>query len=219
MRYVITGISSGLGKYLHENLPGSLGIDRDNYFLIEPHIKNEDIIIHCAFNKTNDIKDYNNYLDDNIFFTKKLLELGNRMIYISSIDVYLQNNIYSLFKKFSEALVHRYPNNLVLRCPALIGEYMKPNHLHKLKENKSIGLSGESTFNYILYSDVLENVKTDIVGTYELISKENTNINTIKKLFKSNTELGEYLYATPTQFKNPIKIKRTSIETIKKYFI
>ena len=189
------------------------------YFLIKPHIKDEDTIIHCAFNKTNDIKDYNSYLDDNIFLTKKLLELGNRMIYISSIDVYLQNNVYSLFKKFSEALVHRYSNNLVLRCPALIGEYMKPNHLHKLKESKSIGLSGESTFNYILYSDVLENVKTDIVGTYELISKENTNINTIKKLFKSNTELGEYLYATPTQFKNPIKIKRTSIETIKKYFI
>jgi 5-formaminoimidazole-4-carboxamide-1-beta-D-ribofuranosyl 5'-monophosphate synthetase len=96
---------------------------------------------------------------------------------------------------------------------------MKPNHLHKLKENKSIGLSGKSIFNYILYSDVLENIKTDIVGTYELISKENTNISTIKKLFNSNTELGEYLYTTPTQFKNPIKIKRTSIETIKKYFI
>ena len=223
MKYIVTGINSGLGKYLYENIPNSLGIDRINLNMILPHIGKDDIIVHCAFNKTNDITNHIKYLEDNIFLTKQLLELGNKMIYISTIDVYLQNNTYTLFKKFAEALVNENSNNLILRCPALIGKYMKPNHLFKLKENHDISLSGESTFNYILYSDVLDAVLIDrshrmAKGTYELVSKEPTNINTVQQLFKSNSKLGKYLYMTPNEFTNPIEIQRTSIETIKGYF-
>ena len=218
MKYIVTGINSGLGKYLHENIPNSLGIDRNNLDLILSQINTDDIIIHCAFNKTNDIKDHYDYLHDNIFLTKQLLELGNRMIYISSIDVYLQDNIYSLFKKFGESIVSRYPNTLILRCPALIGKYMKPNHLFKIKEGQDIGLSGSSTFNYILYSDVLDIISSKKIGTYDLVSKQNVSLNTVKELFESNSKFGTYLYMTPNKFTNPIEIQRTSIETIKGYF-
>mgnify|MGYP003135438405 FL=1 len=141
MKYIVTGINGGLGKYLYENIPNSLGIDRTNLNLVSSRIEKDDVIVHCAFNKSNEPIDLNGYLEDNIFLTKKLLKLGNRMIYISSIDVYLQNNLYAQFKKFGEALVSSYPNNLILRCPALVGEHMKPNHLHKIMSNETIGLS------------------------------------------------------------------------------
>ena len=114
MKYIVTGINSGLGKYLYENIPNSLGIDRDNLYSTLQQIKSDDVIIHCAFNKTNDIQDYYSYLEDNIFLTQQLASLNNRMIYISSIDVYHQDNMYSLFKKFGESIVSRRPNNLIL---------------------------------------------------------------------------------------------------------
>ena len=33
--FLITGINSGLGKYLYNNLPNSLGLNRDNFDLIK----------------------------------------------------------------------------------------------------------------------------------------------------------------------------------------
>ena len=97
---------------------------------------------------------------------------------------------------------------------------MKWNHLMKLMHNEpNITLSGDSTFNYILYSDVLD-VATlmNIEGTYDLVSKGNVNLHKIKSIFKSSTKLGTYLYKTPKQFTNPIELDKTSIETIKSYF-
>ena len=85
MKYIVTGIDGGLGKYLYETIPNSLGINRNNLNSILSKIDTDDIIIHCAFNKTNKIANYYSYLEDNIFLTKQLLELGNRIIYISSI--------------------------------------------------------------------------------------------------------------------------------------
>ena len=38
-KILVTGIGSGLGKYLYENLPNTLGLSRDNFNLI----KDEDI--------------------------------------------------------------------------------------------------------------------------------------------------------------------------------
>jgi len=219
MKYIVTGINGGLGKYLYENIPNSLGIDRTNLNLVSSRIEKDDVIVHCAFNKSNEPIDLNGYLEDNIFLTKKLLKLGNRMIYISSIDVYLQNNLYAQFKKFGEALVSSYPNNLILRCPALVGEHMKPNHLHKIMSNETIGLSEKSTFNYILYSDVLDNIFDKKIGTYELVTKENASLDKVKRLFQSNSNLGTYLYMTPKKFTNPIVLDKTSIDTLKSYFI
>ena len=80
-RFLVTGVNSGLGKYLYENLPNSLGLNRDNFNLI----KNEeyDTIIHCAFNKENIITDYEKYLDDNIFLTQRLKKLNyKKFVYI-----------------------------------------------------------------------------------------------------------------------------------------
>ena len=86
-KFLITGIGSGLGKYLFENLPNSIGLSRDTFNLI----KNEDYdtIIHCAFNKENNITDYFKYLEDNIFLTQNLLKLKYRFCLLQIISLLL----------------------------------------------------------------------------------------------------------------------------------
>ena len=147
--FLITGIGSGLGKYLYNTIPDSLGLDRNNFNFIKH--EDYDVIIHCAFNKENIITDHKKYLDDNIFLTQRLKTLNySKFVYISTVDVYQQNpNMYSIFKQLSETMMDK--NDLILRCPMMLGNTMKPNHVTKIKDNiESIGLSGESKFNYIL---------------------------------------------------------------------
>lgn len=220
MKYIVTGINSGLGKFLHEIIPNSLGIDRNNLSSVLSKINSNDIIVHCAFNKTNNITNYYDYLEDNIFLTKKLLELGNRIIYISSIDTYKQNNVYTMFKKFGESIICKNSNNLVIRCPVLLGKYMKPNHLIKLRDNDdTLTLCGTSSFNYITYNDVFKFITTtSLNGICDLISRDNVELNDIKELFNSKTVLGNYKYETTNQFDNPMYTSRTSLMTVKNYF-
>ena len=47
-KFLITGIGSGLGKYLLKHIPNSTGLDRNNFNLIK--YEDFDNIIHCAFN-------------------------------------------------------------------------------------------------------------------------------------------------------------------------
>ena len=59
-RYLIAGSNNGLGKYLHENIPNSFGLNRSNF----DEIKNLefDYIVNCAFNKETVVTDYKKYL-------------------------------------------------------------------------------------------------------------------------------------------------------------
>lgn len=229
MKYVITGVGSGLGRHLHQNISNSLGINRDNHHLISSNIDPSDIIIHCAFNKVNDIKDYYQYLNDNIFFTKRLVNKGNKIIYISSVDVYLQENPYTLFKKFSESIINKSSYNLVLRLPALVGPLMKSNHITKMidNNNNSITLSKDSTFNYITYDDVLNFVldpkSKSLSGTYDFTTLSTISLETVQKVFNLSVQFGNYTYNTPKFFPNPINkvwnnLNKTSIESLKETF-
>lgn len=223
---LITGINSGLGKYLFENLPNTIGLNRNNF----NEIKNMqfDAIIHCAFNKENDITDYKKYLDDNIFLTLRLKKLSyKKFIYISTVDVYNKtHNMYSQFKKFSETLIDT--NDLILRCPMLIGYSMKPNHLTKLKNNiDKLGLSKNSLFNYILMEDLLNFFKNDehfkYNGIIDFISNDLIKLEDLKKYFNSSTVLGDFIYTNTMDVENPIfkldeKYNISSFDKIKKYF-
>ena len=53
--FVITGINSGLGKYLYQNLPSSIGINRNNKKYLKSQIPSNATILHCAFNSKRDI--------------------------------------------------------------------------------------------------------------------------------------------------------------------
>lgn len=225
-RFLITGAGSGLGKYLHQSIPNSLGLTRYNSGIIR--YEEFDTIIHCAFNKENIITDYKKYLDDNIFLTQRLKQYDHtRFIYISTVDVYQENpTIYSTFKKFAETLIS--PQDLILRCPMMLGDTMKPNHITKLKDNiESIGLSGESTFNYILMEDL---VKFFVSGDYkkykgviDFVSNSLVKLEDVKEYFNSNTKLGDYVYKNDLDYPNPIhildnKYNNSSLGNLIKYF-
>lgn len=224
---LITGINSGLGKYLHENIPNSVGLNRKSNFEALYHTE-YDTIIHCAFNKETQISDYKKYLDDNIILTQRLKKLNcKKFIYISSVDVYQQNpNMYSIFKQLSETLMDE--DDLILRCSMMLGPTMKPNHCIKLLENiDKMGLSGESEFNYILMEDILKFINSRKYYSYkkpiDFISNNSLKLKELKNIFNSDTKLGNYTYEMNLDFTNPIYMldpdfNKSSKTNIKTYF-
>jgi nucleoside-diphosphate-sugar epimerase len=225
-KFLITGVGSGLGKYLLKYIPNSTGLDRNNFNLIK--YENFDTIIHCAFNKENIITDYSKYLSDNIFLTQNLKQIDHtKLVYISTVDVYQENpTMYAQFKRFAETLI--LPKDLILRCPMMLGDTMKHNHITKLKDNvESIGLSGESEFSYLLMDDL---VNFFVSGEYEkymgivdFVPKGTIKLKHVKKHFNSTTQLGNYVYKNSLDYVNPIytlnsKYNKTALDNLIKYY-
>ena len=89
-KMLITGVTSGMGKYLHEHLGGE-GLTRKNAEKIFSEHKRFDAIIHCAYNSKREVNSENlySYVCDNIALTEKLLDLPHKMfIFFSTVDVY-----------------------------------------------------------------------------------------------------------------------------------
>ena len=220
MKYLVTGIKSGLGKYLFKNLLNSDGLYRNNFEEISSN--KYDIIIHCAFNKKNILayNEYYDYLDDNVFLTQRLLNLPyKKFIYISSVDIYGNNNMYSMFKQFAESIVIKNNNIVILRLPVLLGSEMKPNHLFKMLKNEKISLSDKSTFNYILYSDLLNIILNyNFTNTiYNIVSNDTISLKYISNELNINPIFGSFIYNTPNNFINPVFTNKTSLETIREF--
>ena len=82
---LVTGIDSGLGKYVYENTEGAFGMNRSNAEKVIQDHRDDffEMIVHCAFNSSNDVSDYASYLEDNIFLTAKLADIKCRkFVYI-----------------------------------------------------------------------------------------------------------------------------------------
>jgi hypothetical protein len=224
-KYLIVGSNSGLGKYLLENLPSSIGLNRYNFEEVKKY--DYEFIINCAFNKELTVTDYKKYLEDNILLNLKIKNINHsKFIYISSIDVYSNEvNLYCQFKKFSETLMSE--NDLILRCPVLLGEYMKPNHLSKIKNNvESITLSKDSTFNYITYSDICKFLQhsefANYCGKIDFVSNSCLKLDEIVNFYNSQTKLGSYTYNSDYSFENPIynlteEFNKSSLQVIREY--
>lgn len=218
-RFLITGASSGLGKYLHRNLGGTAWNRQASEKEREKIKKNgADIIIHCAFNSEKDPKDTNQYFEDNVLLTEELTQIPHKkFIFISSVDVYPKNSnkhiedeivviknaegLYAKTKLLSEDVVKKNcPNFLILRCSALLGKDSRRNSLIKIiKDGKStLILSEKSVFNYILHSDVLDfiklSIRNDLVGIYNLASSKNITLKQVADLVKKKVTFGDYVY-------------------------
>ncbi len=213
-KYLITGTSSGLGKYLHDHLGGaSFNRGATNE---EP----AEIIIHCAFNRMRDVNSQNlyTYISDNIFLTKRLTKVPHKkFIYISTIDVYPQNtkkhveeeiinlnevsHIYGFTKLISESVIQNLCQNvLILRCSTLLGKDSKENSLIKIikEDHPSLTLSADSVLNYISHKHVLEFIKIatekDLQGIYNLASSENILLSQAADLLNKKVKFGDFIY-------------------------
>ena len=227
-KILVTGTKSGLGKYIYENTTNSISLIREN----RTDVMNDeyDLIIHCAFHsdRGDDINDYYDYVDSNILLTDELVNLKhNRFVYISSLAVYDEDySAYKHTKLCAEAIVNKKANNpLIIRVPAMLGVDIRPNTIFRiLKEDKpKLTLSGESTFNYVLHSDVKKFVLNNKhKGIVDFVSNDNVTLKKVNEILDGNAIFGNYKFITPeikdgvnwksseqvvNQFKNLLKEK------------
>lgn len=229
---LITGTRSGLGKYLHEMLPGSIGLNRENSNEVISNLSKNGIntIVHCACNK-NQNEYYQQYID-NLKFTETLCSIPHKkFIFISSIDVYSdKQNTYSVVKNICEKLVENLSNKpVVLRLSALIGAGMKKNNVLKvlLDEKPSLSLTKDSTYSLVSYSHVLKVIKgcikNNIHGTYDVVAKKEITIDGISKYCKKEAVVfGNYKYISKVTSGGVIEkklnlLQKTSAEVLKDF--
>lgn len=249
MTILTTGSGSGLGRYIYENL-GGIGLDRNTSSKEREKIKNKgvDVIIHCAFNSNKGINSNSlyPYFEDNVLLTKELISFPHKkFIFFSSVEVYPKNEkvhsedeivdvdsvkgIYGITKLLSESIIkHHCPNYLILRATALLGKYSRKNSLIKIIEDKDciLTLSGNSRFNYVLHSDVLDFIKlsieNDLKGIYNLASSGNITLSEVAERLGKKVQFGNYLYDVGNISNNKISalspaFRKTSIEVINQF--
>ena len=246
-RFLITGTSSGLGKYLHENLDGT-GWNRQTSVKEREEIKKngEEIIIHCAFNSEREPENLDQYFKDNVLLTDELTKVPHKkFIFISSVDVYPKNSkqhaedevinlheidgLYGATKFISEQLVRKNCSNfLILRCSALLGKDSRKNSLFKIIKNDkpTLTLSEKSIFNYVLHIDVLAfiklSIRNDLTGIYNLTSSKNITLKEVAALFKKKVKFGSFLYNVGNIDNKKVALassyfKKTSEEVIRQF--
>lgn len=218
MKILISGTSSGLGKFLHEYFKCD-GIGRSDPI---PTCR-YDAIVHCAVKtaKTINYGGIDSYLDDNIELTNKLLSVpNNKFIYISTVDVYPkyplgylwneedeiilktgtpQLSFYSTTKLISESLVTKLSTNcLILRCAGLLNPFSNINTttMKIIRGVPSVSLSGDIKYNYVLADGVAEFIKIatsrDLCGIYNMASLNYIPLFDVARLSASDTSFGEY---------------------------
>jgi len=221
MELLTTGVYSGLGKYIYENL-GGIGLTR--YLPTEEREqlkgRGADIIIHCAANSSRGITSDSlyPYFEDNVLLTKEVVTFPHKkFIYISSVDVYPKNTevhsedelididyisgIYGITKLISESVVKNHCDNyLILRSSAFLGKYSRMNSLIKVIEDKecTLSLSDNSILNCVLHSDALDFIKlsidSDLKGICNLASSENITLSEVADMLGKKVKFGAYFY-------------------------
>ena len=218
MDVLVSGASSGLGKYLKEVFNAD-SYDRATLSAPKPSY---DLIIHCAFNVTShplsELMPL--YVEDTVGLTEWLLKIPHRQfVYISSAAVYptdgrryRENDIYDageikdfygMMKLTCEGIVTlRSPNPLILRAIYMLGPYIHKNCLIELMiaEKPEIVLPASSTFNYILHEDVAEFIhiawQCKLTGIYNLAASGDTTIGKVAESLEKHVTFGNYDYKT-----------------------
>ncbi len=228
-KILVTGSNGGLGGFLKDAL-GAQGFSRqDGIAQLAGSVASSDsmgdtgfdAIIHCAFNTGRNIKntDFKDYVADNILLTQKLAQIPHKkFIFISSIDVYPRNleictedaeftaddvkGLYGQSKLIAEVVVQNECDNYIIARPsALLGT--KKNSLTRVlfEDAPSLTLSADSSFNYVLYADVLEFVNSviseDVTGIFNLCAGNNVTLRQVVDKYNiTGVSFGDYKYLT-----------------------
>jgi nucleoside-diphosphate-sugar epimerase len=218
---LVTGSSSGLGKYCVEHFNG-VGFTRHSSLAELKQRTGQPFraIIHCAFNPKADVSSaaLYDYLNDTLLLTRELIQIPHdKFIFISSADVYPKteiqhtedeeinlndvNNIYGLSKLMTEAVVqNEAADHLILRTTALLGKDARKNSLMKIlmDDQVKLTLAGSSSFNYISHEDVgsfiTHALLKDLTGIYNLGADTSVTLEDICKHYQRHVTFGEYHY-------------------------
>ncbi|MDA9816100.1 hypothetical protein N9C75_03485 [Alphaproteobacteria bacterium] len=204
-KILITGASTGLGRYLHESFLGSTPLNRKK--MAEHHNKHYNVIIHCA--GSSDHKSQNIIKEAELLLENLLNISHNIFVFISSVDIYREpSSYYSVSKLNCEGMLKNHPQCLILRASMILGPTMRDNHITKLQKNEKLGLADVSTFNYVSMSKIKLALSMDKVlmkrGNFDFVSDNNLSIKKVKRMLHSSSAAGEYVYKSPLKFDNPI---------------
>ena len=179
LKFLITGASAGIGRYLLEEFQGTPFHQTNIENEIKSHCqKHYDVIVHCAADTRNIIppNDLWPYYQSNIEFTRKLTQIPHRLfVYTSSPAVYpdpfLESKetdipnfpetsfnvhhtyyLYGLFKLLAEQLISQNTEkSLILRCGLITGRTNRLTNLMKILrfDPTPLTLNAESSFNLV----------------------------------------------------------------------
>ncbi len=223
--FLITGVSSGLGKFLYNSLPSSIGLTRENSKQILSADYDNLVILHSAFNSKKNIPDYSQYVEDNYVFTQKLMHLKyKKFVYFSTVDIYNETfNPYSFMKKCVEDYIYRTdPTAAIIRLSAILGPEIRRNSLVKLINEEDLTLQSISDFNYILQSDILDaldKIRTSR-GVFNFTSRGSVTLGKIAEYYNKSIKFGNYRYnSNASSYEELVNLypysDRTSMDVVK----
>ncbi len=154
-----------------------------------------------------------------MLLTQELLVVpAKKFVYFSSIDIYNAKGVeskedtecisyseitglYSASKLFSETLIrNKAVNHLILRPTTFLGHNIRPNTTYRIltERNPQIYLSGTSSFNFILHTQVTEFVEMclekHVGGTYNLGSTNKIRLDEICVTYDLDVTFGNHIY-------------------------
>ncbi len=222
-RCLISGTSSGIGKFLIEKLPLAESYDRSASFK-KYEKKNYDVIIHCAYDAsiTTGHKEIYEQSKSNISLVEKLCGINcGIFIFFSSIDVYpkelnIKSSDFKLgagenftrhahFKIIGESIVaSKKKKYLILRPSLMIGKNSRLNtFLNIIKGKKGpFTLAKNSRFNLITHDQILFCLQAALLkgmeGTINLCSGLEISLDEVAHHVENdNISWGQFEYKTP----------------------
>ena len=206
MQALVSGAHSGLGKFLAEYFNAD-AYDRASG---SAPATSYDTIIHCAFDvrRTVPVEEEAQYQHNTLGITQALLSIPHqRFVFISTVDVAQPHDRYGKSKLAAEALVNAHAARpLILRPTAMLGPYMRPNSLTRILsgENPKLTLAANSSFNYVLHSDVAAFIaKNPPAGIYTLASSGNITLEELCRHFGKTAQFGDYRYDVGSHDNHP----------------
>lgn len=220
MKVLVSGASSGLGKFLAAHFTAdafdrAAGTAPQNAY---------DLIVHCAFNTGRAIPSdaFPAYVNDTIGLTERLLAIPHgKFVFVSTVDVYPPHedschedttfdtdkieSMYGRMKLVCESLVaDRSPDALILRPTAMLGPFIRRNSLLRLlfEDNPALSLSASSVFNYILHTDIAAFTEQALTaktsGIVNLAAAGNVTLQQVCDRFSRRAQFGSFAYRVNT---------------------
>ena len=209
-KILISGTSSGLGKFLNEKISSTKYLRNKN---ISQYKKiHWDLIIHSGFYSG---RNKNKYLD-NLKHTNLLSNLDyKKFIFISSAAVYdgtkgdrnerkkiiinKRHSHYAKSKIECEKILKK-KKHLIIRLGSIVGKYLKKNNIYKLLNYKRphLSISQNSVYSFVDYFEILNFInialKKDLIGIYNFLRTDFFIIKKVDKMLKKKVTYGKYTF-------------------------
>ena len=201
--YLVTGTSSGLGRYLRASLGGDAFVRESDAVCLSAPYK---YLIHCGFGRPNDYASISEYIDSQLHQFHQLLPLyDSKFVFISSVEVLakhsMDSNPYAYAKSIIESELSSMSSNvLILRPGLLFGPGMRPNQLLRIciEDSPHLSLAPSSSFGIVFYHQVLDCILSDTSGIINLASQPYVTLAEVASLFNNKPLWGSYIYQTPS---------------------